>query len=349
MQYYLAPLEGITTFIYRRTYHKYFYPMKKYFTPFLSPHTKRGFNTREHNEILPEHNPGMYVVPQIMSNQAEGFIQTAKKLKAYGYQEVNLNLGCPSKTVVSRGRGAGFLAYPEELERFLDEVFTRLDMRISVKTRIGKENPDEFERLLSIYNRFPMEELIIHPRVQQDFYKNVPNRKVFAQALERSENPVCYNGDLFTVLQIAALKEEFPQEDCVMLGRGILRNPGLAQMAVGGGVPEKETFRAFHDDLLAQYVEEMSGDRNVLFKMKELWSYLSDSFVVDEEFSQGYSKMQAPAQRGELRPFRYEKIIRKCTDLKRYEQIIEELFANCSLRYGMDAVSCRIPEREAVL
>ena len=152
-RYYLAPLEGITTHIYRRAYHACFYPMNKYFTPFLVPHTKRGFNTRELNDILPENNEGMRLVPQILTNDAKGFLQTVEKLEDYGYEEVNLNLGCPSKTVVSKNRGSGFLAMPDELDRFLDEIYSGTQVRISIKTRIGKHSPDEFGRLLEIYNQ----------------------------------------------------------------------------------------------------------------------------------------------------------------------------------------------------
>ena len=165
MKYYLAPLEGVTSHIYRRAYHTCFCPMDKYFTPFLVPHTKRGFNSRERREILPQNNPGMYLVPQIMSNDADGFLKTEEKLREYGYEEVNLNLGCPSKTVVSKNRGSGFLSKTEELDRFLDQIYRGTKGKISIKTRIGRYSPDEFEEILRIYNQYPVEELIIHPRV----------------------------------------------------------------------------------------------------------------------------------------------------------------------------------------
>ena len=232
-RYYLAPLEGITTHIYRRAYHACFHPMNKYFTPFLVPHTKRGFNTRELNDILPENNEGMRLVPQILTNDAKGFLQTVEKLEDYGYEEVNLNLGCPSKTVVSKNRGSGFLAMPDELDRFLDEIYSGTQVRISIKTRIGKHSPDEFGRLLEIYNQYPVEELIIHPRLQQDFYKNTPNLEVFAEAVRESRNPLCYNGDIFSVTDRDRIKERFPEVKTYMMGRGILVNPGLAGELAG--------------------------------------------------------------------------------------------------------------------
>lgn len=227
MRYYMAPLEGVTTWTYRKTQAEVYGSLDKYFIPFIECHEKRDFKTRERAEILPEHNEGLYAVPQILTNRADGFLRLASALKEMGYEEVNLNLGCPSKTVVSRGKGSGFLAKPEELDRFLEDIFSGTDVRISVKTRIGKDGPEEFGRLLEIFNRYPLKELIIHPRVQADYYKNEPRRQAYREAREKSANPLCYNGDLFTAEDIRRFQEEFPGETCVMLGRGLIQNPGL--------------------------------------------------------------------------------------------------------------------------
>ena len=293
MKYYLAPLEGITTYIYRRAYHQHFTAMDKYFTPFLVPHTKKGFSTKEKNDVMPEHSPGMNLVPQIMSNQAESFLHTVEKLKVYGYEEVNLNLGCPSKTVVSKGRGSGFLADPEGLDRFLDEIFKKCDVKISIKTRIGKDAPEEFVRLLDIYNQYPVEELIIHPRVQKDFYKNQPDLDVFRDAVEGSKIPLCYNGDIFTLKSHEEMRRKFPQVDTFMLGRGILMNPALLDIICMGEkteVEKAETLRkmqsadrykkkihAFLEQIKCDYLEVGMGEKNTLFKLKELWAYMGQN------------------------------------------------------------------------
>ena len=293
MKYYLAPLEGITTYIYRRAYHQHFTAMDKYFTPFLVPHTKKGFSTKEKNDVMPEHSPGMNLVPQIMSNQAESFLHTVEKLKVYGYEEVNLNLGCPSKTVVSKGRGSGFLADPDELDRFLDEIFKKCDVKISIKTRIGKDDPEEFVRLLDIYNQYPVEELIIHPRVQKDFYKNQPDLDVFRDAVEGSKIPLCYNGDIFTPESHDEMRREFPQVDTFMLGRGILMNPALLDIICMGEKTEvekaetsrkmqsadryKKKIHAFLEQIKCDYLEVGMGEKNTLFKLKELWAYMGQN------------------------------------------------------------------------
>ena len=281
-QYYLAPMEGITKATFRRTYHAHFKSMDKYFTPFLCPHTKRDLTTKEKKEILPENNEGMYVVPQILTNQAEGFLETAGKLEQYGYREINLNLGCPSKTVITKGRGSGFLAFPAELREFLDEIFSKTNLKVSIKTRIGRDDTLLWEELLSIYSEFPLEELIIHPRIQKEFYKGTPHIEAYEAAYRIKNCPICYNGDMFCKEEIENFWKRFPNTDAMMLGRGILRDPCLYEKLFESEEMDasvwKQKVRSFHDALLDAYIEEMSGDRNVLFKMKELWFYLWESF-----------------------------------------------------------------------
>ncbi len=283
MRYYMAPLEGVTGYIYRNAYAKYFYPLDKYFTPFLSPHTKKDMNSRERNDILPTNNSSLYVVPQILTNQVDGFLTTAKSLEQLGYCEVNLNLGCPSGTVVSKMKGAGFLAQPDAVHTFLEKVINGLQIKISVKTRLGISDPNEFERIMQIFNQYPLEEVIIHPRVQQDFYKNVPNWEVFAQALSSSTNPICYNGDICTKEQFDKLQTTFPKLDAVMIGRGILANPGLVGEIHQQSRIDKAKWKQFHSFLLNEYKNTAMGDRNVLFRMKELWFYIGKSFKAEEK------------------------------------------------------------------
>jgi len=305
MRYYLAPLEGITTYVYRNAYHKYCCPMDKYFTPFIVPHKEKKFSTREKKELSPENNQGLFVVPQLLTNNADDFLKTAKDITALGYKELNLNLGCPSGTVVSKNKGAGFLAFPEELDQFLYQIFEKADYKISVKTRIGKENPDEFYRLLEIYNKYPLEELIVHPRVQTDYYKNTPNLEIFQMAVENSKNPLCYNGDIISPETYTAFHEKFSAVETIMIGRGIIANPGLVQEIEKGNKMGKSKLKSFHDEIYAEYQEISSGDRNVLFKMKELWFYMAALFPNQEKLM---------------------KKIKKSEKLKDYEKIIQCLF-----------------------
>ncbi|HJA19813.1 MAG TPA: tRNA-dihydrouridine synthase family protein [Candidatus Mediterraneibacter ornithocaccae] len=307
MRLYLAPLEGITGWIFRSALYKCFGGFDKYFVPFIRPNQMGHFSAREKKDILPAHNEGMYTVPQILTNKPEDFIRTAAKLKEYGYEEINLNLGCPSKTVVTKGRGAGFLAYPDRLDAFLDEIFEKCDIRISIKTRLGMEEPEEFYDLMEIYNKYPMEELIIHPRVQKDFYKNTANLELFSEILPESRNPVCYNGDIFTPDDYERFVNLHPSVERIMTGRGVLVDPALARRIRGGSAAGKEELRRFHELLYAGYCEEMSGDRTILYKMKELWTYLAPGFT-------NYKK--------------YAKKIKKAEKCTVYEKVVEELFEN---------------------
>ena len=277
----MAPLEGLTTYIFRNTHAKYFGKMDKYYTPFLSLHKEKEFSHKERQEILPENNEGLWVVPQVLTNSAEDFLKAAGKLKDLGYEEVNINLGCPSGTVVPKGKGAGMLAEPERLEQFLTEVFENTPLKISIKTRLGMTDEAEWSRLLEIYNRFPLEELIVHARVREDYYKKPVRPEAFAHTMEYSKCPVCYNGDIFAVEDYVALTKKFPNLPAVMLGRGLLRNPGLAEeiSEKSNAFPTyKVRLHAFHDELYSEYQKILSGDRNVLFKMKEFWSYLICNF-----------------------------------------------------------------------
>lgn len=292
MKFYLAPLEGITGFTYRNSYNRIFNNIDKYFTPFIVPNTSKSLKTRELRDILPENNRNINVVPQILTNDSEGFINTSRKLQELGYNEINLNLGCPSGTVVSKNRGSGFLAKLEELDIFLDEIFKMDDIKISVKTRIGKDSPEEFYNIVKVYNKYPIHELIIHPRTRQDFYGNKPNLEVFKDGLTLSTNPVCYNGDIFTAEDYTKIEKAFPELNTVMLGRGILANPGLVGLIKDNIQLDKKLLKAFHDELLDNYME-LYRDKNIaMLRMKELWSYMLYIFSDNKKYGKKIKKSQ---------------------------------------------------------
>ncbi|MBQ9983957.1 MAG: tRNA-dihydrouridine synthase family protein [Lachnospiraceae bacterium] len=275
MKYYLAPMQSLTGFVFRHAYNKHFHNIDKYFTPFLAD---RRLNNKDKNEVLPKHNKGMHVIPQIMANDVEVFLEIVQQLEQYGYKEVNLNLGCPSGTVVPKKRGAGLLADLDMLDRFLEGIYDKSPLPISIKTRIGMKSPTEWEDIQTIYQKYPIKELIIHPRLQQDQYKNHPNLKVFEEALNSLTYPICYNGDLHSAEQLNHFTGQFPQVEMVMLGRGILKNPGLIGETKGKAPVTKEILLAFHNDVLEGYKAHIPGDINVLYKMKEWWCYLGESY-----------------------------------------------------------------------
>lgn len=278
MEFVYAPMEGITGYIFRNVRSKFYPDVTAYYTPFISPDEHSFCGRREYQDILPEHNEGIHLIPQIMANKSECFIRCARELEKMGYTEVNLNLGCPSGTVFSKHKGSGMLACQEELEQFLDDIYSALTIPVSIKTRIGVTDPDEFYELLEIYNKFPMKELIIHPRVRAEFYKKIPHLDMYAYAVKESKHPLCYNGNIFSVSGYQQFMNRFPDTEKIMLGRGLLANPGLIGEIKGGSAEDGVRMKAFLDELFIEYEKNCPGEKPLLFKLKEQWYYMASLF-----------------------------------------------------------------------
>lgn len=309
MIYSLAPMEGITGFIIRNAYAHTFKGIDKFYTPFI-PAAKR-MNYKIIRDIEPANNNGITLIPQLISNDADEVIDMQRQLQEYGYHEININLGCPSGTVVHKKRGSGLLLYPEELDLFLDQLFMKADFPISLKTRIGYHDVEEWDKLLAIYEKYPASELIIHPRIRDDIYKNVPRLDQYAKAVNAFSNkdvPLVYNGDIRDKESYDKLMDLFPDTREIMIGRGLLSNPALCEELIYGSVHEKQhRLQAFHDEVLTGYSSYMSGDRDVLMHMKQLWTFLIDSFIDAEKMG---------------------KKIKKSQSLQEYQILIDQLFHN---------------------
>ncbi len=301
MHYYFAPLEGITDSIYRHLHHKYFPGIGRYYTPFFSPSIHRNFTQKERRELQPAQDLGVEVVPQALTRNAEDFLWMAQRCIDAGYSELNLNLGCPSGTVTAKGKGAGLLREPEALDKLLEDIFSASPIAVSVKTRIGYTEAEEFAGLLDIFNRYPIKELTIHPRTRTAFYKGEVDMDTFRYAASNSRNPLCYNGNLCSREQIDIFAENFPGIGAVMLGRGLIGDPGM--LSPGG--TDTHALKAFHDELLSAYTEAFGSSRNAMFRMKENWHYLIVRFP-------GCEKLY--------------KRLRKTTDVKEFQSITQDIF-----------------------
>ena len=381
MKFYFAPMEGVTGYCFRNAYAAAFPGMDRFYTPFLSANDTFQFTHREERDVAPEHNAGLQLVPQIITNHSEMFAFAIQEMAKRGYTEVNLNAGCPSGTVVAKGKGAGLLRDPDRLDEFLEGTFELLEKEgicydivdapevplfvkmspaealdskyaeaseasrdemneaaetlaseegdgairpkpvktadgrthvcLSVKTRIGGWEPDEAGELIRVYNRYPLKDLIVHPRVQKQIYRGEVYLDVFRQFVEASKQHLVYNGDIVTVADYEQITHMFPSIDSIMIGRGLLTNPALVRQIRGGAAATLEELKAFHEQLLENYMTEMQSERNTLFKMKEYWNWLSQSFEGSE---------------------RYMKEIRKADSLVRYRAAVRNLLANCPLK-----------------
>ena len=300
MRYYFAPMEGITDSIFRRVHHRHFGGVDRYYMPFLSPTIHRALTHKEDRELPMADSENFVAVPQVLTKVADDFLWAAQVCMDRGYDEVNLNIGCPSGTVVSKGKGSGMLRDLASLDAFLAEIFAKSPLPISVKTRLGLEDPAEFPAILEVLNRYPIKELTIHPRVRKQFYDGGIFEESFAFAVENSKNPLCFNGDITTLADIHRVAERYPQVQSVMIGRGLVGNPGMLL-----GSTNVQTLEHFHNELLDTYTDVFGGGRNAMFRLKENWHFLITHFE----------------DSGKL-----WKQLRKTTDLNEFRDIATQIF-----------------------
>ncbi|MBQ8768115.1 MAG: tRNA-dihydrouridine synthase family protein [Oscillospiraceae bacterium] len=293
-------MEGITDSIFRRVHHRYFGGVDRYYMPFLSPTIHRALTHKEDRELPMAESEEFCAVPQVLTKVADDFLWAAQVCADRGYREVNLNVGCPSGTVVSKGKGSGMLRDVNALDAFLDEIFSKSPLSISVKTRLGLEDPGEFPAILEVFNRYPIQELTVHPRVRKQFYDGGIFEESFAFAVQNSKNPLCFNGDIATLADAHRIAQKYPQVDAVMIGRGLVGNPGMLQ-----GSTDVQTLEHFHNELLETYTVVFGGGRNAMFRLKENWHFLITHFEDSEKLW---------------------KRLRKTTDLNEFRAIATEIF-----------------------
>ena len=302
MKYYFAPMEGLTDRIYRDIHARFFPGLDRYYTPFFSPTMHHSLTNKEARELPMAVETPVCTIPQILTKSAEDFLWMANLCAERGYTEVNLNAGCPSGTVTAKGKGAGMLANTEELDRFLEQVFTSSPLPVSVKTRIGVQASEEWPAILEVYNLYPIKELTVHSRVRKAFYAGTVEEDCFRYAAEHSKNPLCYNGDLNTKENIDRVQKDYPEVEAVMIGRGLIARPDM----LSTDKADNQKLIAFYDALLEAYLIAFGGSRNAMFRLKEHWHYLLPCFADSEKLG---------------------KKLRKTTDLQEYRTISREILS----------------------
>ena len=305
MRYYFAPLEGLTDSFFRQLHYKYFPGLTRYYTPFFSPTQHQKLTPKEQRELPPADTLSHRLIPQVLTKVPEDFLWLAGVCRDLGYQEINLNLGCPSGTVTAKGKGAGMLRDLAELDRFLDGIFSKTPLPISAKTRIGFSFSEEFPEILNVLNRYPICQLTVHPRVRDQFYKGSVDFDSFTYAMENSQCEIVYNGNLTCKEEIERFSLSYPDVKAVMLGRGLIGDPG---MLCGSSA---KNLQAFMDELLEAYTEAFGSPRNAMFRMKENWRHLLCKFENSEKLG---------------------KRLRKTTDLQEFKAITQEIFSTLPLR-----------------
>ena len=299
MAIYLAPMQGVFNAHYRKIFAQHFTGIDKCFTPFITTHGEDVYPERTFREMTRDNS--FKTIPQVMGNHPERLLVLCQKIQEMGAEEINLNMGCPQGTATARKMGSGILPHPELVDEILEKLFNNLTVKLSVKSRIGLHNPEEFEQIVPILNKYPLSEIILHPRVGKQLYRGEADREAYKHYAAQLKAPVVYNGD------IIRWDDPIIQEGSVMIGRGIAQNPFLAESIVEGStIFDKKRLKAFMDALLEEYTQSYTGgDKQILLKMKEIWEYLYVSFPDTPKLA---------------------KTFKKCNNMRTYTNLVQSLF-----------------------
>jgi len=297
---YLAPIRGITDSFFRTVLLSHFTGIDGAVAPFINPQTTFSQEEKLLQDVLPENNHKMAVIPQLLHTAPEQFLTLAEILADRGFKHINWNLGCPAPMVAKKKRGSGLLPYPEEILNLLDKVMPKLRLELSIKTRLGYYTKDEITVLLPLLDQYPLKEIIIHPRLGKQIYRGSANPDDFALCQELSKHPLVYNGDIRQQEQMKKLQERFPTVEKWMIGRGILSSPFLCESIKNSQGKDQldnlERLKHFHDELYEGYRQTLSGPGHLLGRLKLIWSYLIDSFPENQKALKKIQKSRSPEQ-----------------------------------------------------
>ena len=306
-QIYLAPIQGLFNYHFRKVLTHHATGFKKYFTPFVRTHGLDQYEARDLREITESIDSPVKTIPQIMGNQPDLVVSLCKRIKSMGFQEINLNMGCPYPMVTKKGMGSGILPNPDQIDAVLEGVFSQIDIDFSVKMRLGMEDRGEMELIIPVLNKYPLHEVIVHPRLGKQMYKGTVDLDAFSECLEQIKAPMVYNGDIITPEDFQELKNTYPQVNTWMIGRGVAVNPFLAEDIDSGKGFERNRFAEFHSELITEYATSYSGgEMQTVLKMIEHWAWFIQNFPGEEK---------------------QYKAIKKCKRLDKLQQITREIIS----------------------
>jgi len=306
-----SPLQGFTDFRFRNAFHKYFGGIDTFYSPYIKLNGKLVIKGSYERDILPENNSTLNVIPQIITNDAEEFLFVAKYIQQFGYKELNWNLGCPYPMVAKCGMGSGLISNTSQIEHILKRVHNETDIIVSMKMRMGYENPTEILDVFPILEQYPIKNIAIHARIGKQLYKGGVDLDSFQKCLDTSKQKIYYNGDITSVEKFRTMQERFPSIDHWMIGRGLIADPFLPSMIKNNTTEypknKLEIFEAFHDTIYQEYDSYLQGPTPIRMKMLGFWEYFSESFS---------------------NPQKTYKKIKKAGNSKNYESAVKEIFKN---------------------
>lgn len=277
----LAPMQAMTDIFFMNTYHQIFGGFTEMMAPYLLASSKSPIKVQNLQKYFAELNPGITLIPQLLSNDSKGFLHYANLLYDLGFDKINWNLGCPFPFVTKKKRGAGLLPYPDKIKEILDDIFPELKARLSIKVRLGMNYSDEIIPLIDVFNTFPIDEIIVHPRTAIQKYEGKADRIAFAEIFPKLKMPVIYNGDILRKEQVSETEEDHPTVKGFMIGRGAFINPFITNQINGiefTSDEKKNKYSQMYWELHHHYKAKTKNDEGFLSRMKELWKYFAQSF-----------------------------------------------------------------------
>ncbi|WP_375237875.1 tRNA dihydrouridine synthase [Aurantibacter sp.] len=306
-----SPLQGFTDFRFRNAFHHYFGGIDTFYAPYIRLNGKLKIKTSYQNDLQPENNTTLTVIPQVMTNSSEEFLFVVKYVQSLGYKELNWNLGCPYPMVTKSGMGSGLICQPEKIDDILKQVHNETDITVSMKMRLGYESPLEIIESFKVLDQYPLKNVAIHARLGKQLYKGGVDLDGFQKCIETTKHKLYYNGDITTVDAFKNRKDRFPTIDHFMIGRGLIADPFLPQMIKANSTEYPKdrwkTFKAFHDTIYADYDVYLQGPTPIKMKMLGFWEFFSKSFS---------------------NPQKTYKKIKKAGNPHKYQAAVAEIFAS---------------------
>lgn len=279
-----APLQGYTEAPFRH-FHSEIYGgagSLTYFSPFVRIE-KGEPRPRDMRDVTSPLNANHRLIPQIIFRDATEFRLLVSTLRESGHNRVDLNLGCPFVPQVRKGRGAGMLQKPDSLREIADIMTGEYpDISFSVKMRLGVSDPAEWRLLIPLINAMPLTHLTVHPRTAAEQYSGPLHPDEFARIADSCAHPLIFNGDITTPEMIDELRRRFPALAGVMIGRGLLSHPSIFAEWTSGRewqpAERREAILRLHAAILDHYTRTLSGNTQILAKIKPLWDYFGTDF-----------------------------------------------------------------------
>ena len=276
---YFAPLQGFTEDSYRRIHNELAGGVTAYYTPFLRLEHK-GIRAKDARDVRPEFNTGVPIVPQVIAKDGEEFTFLINYLTELGYREIDVNMGCPFPLQTRHGRGAGILQQPESVKQITEIIRQRDDLTFSIKMRLGLTDEGEGLSLLPLLNATPLKHITLHPRLGTQQYNGTADLDAFERFAEKTTHRLIYNGDLKTPADIHAIATRFPSLAGIMIGRGLLARPSLAQEVIEGTEWHRTKrialVKKMHDHYHAHLSTIIPGEAQLLTKVRTFWEYMEE-------------------------------------------------------------------------